>query len=41
VREGVKVLLHGRRLVIEDELAAPAGLTKLASDQGVWVGEKR
>jgi uncharacterized protein YbaR (Trm112 family) len=41
VREGVKVLLRGRRLVIEDELAAPAGLTKLASDQGVWVGEKR
>lgn len=41
VGEGVKVLLRGRRLVIEDELAAPAGLEKLASGQGVWVGEKR
>jgi uncharacterized protein YbaR (Trm112 family) len=41
VGEGVKVLLRGRRLVIEDELAAPAGLERLASGQGVWVGEKR
>jgi uncharacterized protein YbaR (Trm112 family) len=40
VAEGVRVLLSGRRLVIEDEQAAPAGLKKLASGQGVWVGEK-
>ena len=41
VGEAVKVLLRGRRLVIEDELAAPSGLERLASGQGVWVGEKR
>ena len=41
VGEGVRVLLKGRRLVIEDEQAAPAGLKKLASGQGVWVGEKK
>jgi uncharacterized protein YbaR (Trm112 family) len=41
VAEGVRVLLRGRRLVIEDEQAAPAGLKKLASGQGVWVGEKQ
>lgn len=40
VGEGVRVLLRGRRLVIEDEQAAPAGLKKLVSGQGVWVGEK-
>jgi uncharacterized protein YbaR (Trm112 family) len=41
VGEGVRVLLRGRRLVVEDEQAAPAGLTRLASGQGVWVGEKQ
>jgi len=41
VAEGVRVLLRGRRLVVEDEQAAPEGLTQLASGQGVWVGEKR
>jgi uncharacterized protein YbaR (Trm112 family) len=41
VAEGVRVLLRGRRLVIEDEQTTPAGLGKLASGQGVWVGEKR
>lgn len=41
VAEGVRVLLRGRRLVIEDEQAAPEGLRKLVSGQGVWVGEKR
>jgi len=41
VAEGVRVLLRGRRLVIEDEQAAPAGMKKLASGQGVWVGEKK
>lgn len=40
VAEGVRVLLRGRRLVIEDEQAGPAGLAKLASGHGVWVGEK-
>jgi uncharacterized protein YbaR (Trm112 family) len=41
VAEGVRVLLRGRRLVIEDEQAGPAGLAKLASGQGVWVGERK
>jgi len=41
VAEGVRVLLPGRRLVVEDEQAAPAGMAQLASGQGVWVGEKR
>lgn len=40
VGEGVRVLLRGRRLVVEDEEAAPAGLAQLAAGQGVWVGEK-
>jgi len=39
--EALRVLLPGRRLVIEDELAsAPAGLKQLAVGQGLWVGER-
>jgi len=39
--EAMRVLLRGRRLVIEDEDAsAPAGLKQLAVGQGLWVGER-
>ncbi len=39
--EALRVLLRGRRLVIEDERAAPsAGVTQLAVGEGLWVGEK-
>lgn len=41
VAEAVRVLLHGRRLVVARELAAPpAGTRPLAAGQGLWVGEK-
>lgn len=40
--EASRVLLPGRRAVIEDEtLAPPAGIARLAVGQGLWVGEKR
>ena len=40
--EGQRVLLNGRRCVIETEQATPpAGLTRLASEHGLWVGERR
>jgi len=40
--EARRVLLRGRRLVIEDEqVSAPEGVTKLASGHGLWVGEKQ
>ncbi len=40
--EAQRVLLRGRRLVIEDEAASPLeGVAKLAAAQGLWVGEKR
>jgi uncharacterized protein YbaR (Trm112 family) len=39
--EGVRVLLHGLRLVAEDERASPAGIVELARGAGVLVGEKR
>jgi len=40
--EGVRVLLRGRRLVLEEAAGAPpAGVTRLASGEGLWVGEKR
>jgi uncharacterized protein YbaR (Trm112 family) len=40
--EAQRVLLRGRRLVIEQETVAPSeGVTRLAVGQGVWVGEKR
>src|SRR5204863_4107421 len=41
LNEALRVLLRGRRLVIEDEVAsAPAGLKQLAVGQGLWVGER-
>src|SRR6266576_4115906 len=40
--EARRVLLPGRRLVIESEqVAAPAGLTRLALGHGLFVGERR
>ena len=40
--EARRVLLPGRRVVIEsDQVAAPAGLTRLALGQGLFVGERR
>jgi uncharacterized protein YbaR (Trm112 family) len=39
--EGVRVLLHGLRLVAEDERAAPTGVAELARGAGAFVGEKR
>jgi hypothetical protein len=39
--EGVRVLLHGLRLVAEDEHASPAGVAELARGAGLFVGEKR
>lgn len=39
--EGVRVLLHGLRLVTEDERASPTGIVELARGAGVLVGEKR
>src|SRR2546429_866761 len=39
--EGLRVLLRGRRLVIEDaDATAPAGLKQLAVGQGLWGGER-
>ena len=40
--EAVRVLLPGRRLVVESETAAPPEkVVRLAVGQGLWVGEKR
>jgi len=39
--EGVRVLLHGLRLVAEDERASPTGIVELARGAGVFVGGKR
>jgi uncharacterized protein YbaR (Trm112 family) len=42
VAEGVRVLLHGRRLVVESEAPAlPDGVKPLALGHGLWVGEKQ
>ncbi len=39
--EAHRVLLRGRRLVIESETAIPPqGVNRLAAGQGMWVGEK-
>src|SRR5213594_2269714 len=39
IDEALRVLLRGRRLVIEDERATPgAGLKQLAVGEGLWVG---
>src|SRR5438309_1760538 len=41
LNEALRVLLPGRRLVIEDEGARPpAGVKQLAVGQGLWVGER-
>jgi hypothetical protein len=39
--EARRVLLPGRRLVVETETARPEGVTQLATGQGLFVGEKR
>jgi hypothetical protein len=40
--EAQRVLLPGRRLVVErEDVAVPAGLTRLALGQGLFVGERR
>jgi uncharacterized protein YbaR (Trm112 family) len=42
VAEGTRVLLRGRRLVIESERPeAPEDVAQLAVGQGLWVGEKK
>ena len=42
VAEALRVLLPGRRLVAErEDVAVPAGLTRLALGQGLFVGERR
>jgi len=38
--EARRVLLPGRRLVVEDETARPDGITQLATGQGLFVGER-
>lgn len=40
--EAHRVLLRGRRFVVEnEEPELPIGLSKLAAENGLWVGEKR
>jgi uncharacterized protein YbaR (Trm112 family) len=42
IAEAVRVLLRGRRLVVEaEQLPPPPGVSALATGQGLWVGEKR
>lgn len=41
IAEGTRILLRGRRLVIENERAHPVGVAQLAVADGLWVGEKR
>lgn len=41
VSDGVRVLLNGLRLVVEDERASLAGIAELARGAGILVGEKR
>jgi uncharacterized protein YbaR (Trm112 family) len=38
--EARRVLLPGRRLVVESEMVAPASMNRLAAGHGLWVGEK-
>ncbi len=40
LESSVAALLPGLRIVIEDESASPAGITRLAAGGGVFVGEK-
>ena len=39
--EGTRVLLRGRRLVVEREHVIPPGMAELAAGDGLWLGEKR
>ena len=42
VGEGARVLLHGRRLVVESEQPTrPESVEELAVGQGLWVGERK
>jgi uncharacterized protein YbaR (Trm112 family) len=41
LREAVRILLTGLRLVAEDERASPDGISELARGAGLLVGEKR
>lgn len=38
--EATRILLRGRRLVVENEKVRPAGVTQLAVADGLWVGER-
>jgi len=39
--EGQRVLLRGRRFVVErEDVVPPPGIRKLAAGQGLWTGEK-
>jgi uncharacterized protein YbaR (Trm112 family) len=40
LEEAQRVLLRGRRLVVEQEDVEPPGITRLAVGQGLWAGEK-
>ena len=41
LEEGQRVLLRGRRFVVErEEVQPPAGIRRLAVGQGLWAGEK-
>jgi uncharacterized protein YbaR (Trm112 family) len=41
IPEARRVLLPGRRLVVQDDAARPEGITQLATGQGLFVGEKK
>jgi hypothetical protein len=40
LEEAQRVLLRGRRLVVEQEDVEPPGINRLAVGQGLWAGEK-
>ena len=40
IDEAVRILLRGRRLVVLADLGELAGVQQLATDGGIWVGEK-
>jgi uncharacterized protein YbaR (Trm112 family) len=40
LEEGVRVLARGSRIVVADEKSAVQGVTRLAAERGVWVGQK-
>lgn len=41
LEQGVRVLLNGQRLVVQLEVDDVPGMERLATGQGLWVGEKR